>query len=314
VSLTEGPPGCALVVHGGAGLVRRDSLSTEREERCRAGLLRAVEAGRLVLEDGGSALDAAVASVVVLEDDPVFNAGRGAVLGSGGRVELDAAVMDGRGRRAGAIGGATVPRNPIALARAVMDQTPHVLLVGEGADALAREVGLELADRSWFVTRERLQQYTEVAAAGGFQLDHGGDGKDVYGTVGATACDGLGGVAAATSTGGMVNKRSGRLGDSPVIGAGTFAWDATCAVSGTGHGEPFLRLGVAGRVSARMEMLGEGLSEAAQRVIHEDLDALSGLGGLIAVDGQGRVAMPFNTGGMFRAWWRQSGGAGTAIW
>jgi beta-aspartyl-peptidase (threonine type) len=236
------------------------------------------------------------------------------VLASGGRIELDASVMEGRGRRAGAIGGATLPRNPVCLARAVMEKTPHVLLVGEGADALARELGLEIADRSWFVTKERMEQYTEVASAGGFQLDHGGAGKDVYGTVGAVACDARGSVAAATSTGGMVNKRSGRLGDSPVVGAGTFAWDATCAVSGTGHGEPFLRLGVAGRVSARMEMGGEDLDQAASHVVHHDLPVLDGLGGVIAVDTHGRVAMPFNTGGMFRGWWRQVGGSGVAIW
>ncbi len=314
MTLVDGPRGAAVVVHGGAGLVRRASLTPKREARCLAGLQRAVDAGRTTLSEGGCALDAAIAAVVVLEDDPVFNAGRGAVLAEGGRVELDAAVMEGTGRRAGAIGGATVPRNPITLARAVLEQTPHVLVVGEGADALARELGLELADRSWFVTRERLEQYTEVAAEGGFQLDHGGSGEDVYGTVGAVVCDGSGSVAAATSTGGMVNKRRGRLGDSPVIGAGTFAWDATCAVSGTGHGEPFLRLGVAARISARMELVGESLADAARTVLHVDLDALGGLGGVIAVDGWGRVAMPFNTGGMFRGWWRQAGGDGVAIW
>ncbi len=307
-------PGCAVVVHGGAGLVRRDSLSAEREGRCRAGLARAVDAARVVLLDGGSALDAATEAVLVLEDDPVFNAGRGAVLAAGGGVELDAAVMEGRERKAGAIGGATLPRNPVLLARAVMERTPHVLVVGAGADALVRELGIEQADRSWFVTKERLQQYTEVAAAGGFTLDHGGKAKDVYGTVGAVACDRSGSVAAATSTGGMVNKRPGRLGDSPVIGAGTYAWDRTCAISGTGHGEPFLRLGVASRISARMELGGESLEDACQRVIHEDLVQLGGQGGVIGVDAHGRVAMPFNTGGMFRGWWQEHGEDGVAIW
>lgn len=265
-----------------------------------------------MLEGGGTAVDAAQAAVVVLEDDAVFNAGRGAVLAAGGRVELDAAIMEGATRRAGAVGGATQPRNPIQLARTVMDATPHVLMVGAGADAIAVEHGLELADRSWFVTPERLRQYTEVAAAGGFQLDHG-NAKDVYGTVGAVVCDGSGHVAAATSTGGMVNKRCGRVGDSPVIGAGTFAWDRTCAVSGTGHGEPFIRLGVAGRLSALMELGGLDLSDAAARVIR-DLAELSGQGGLIAVDAQGNIAMPFNTAGMFRGAWHSDGKIQIAIW
>ena len=305
--------GWAIAVHGGAGLIRRHSLTPEREAACRAGLARAVAAGTEVLEAGGSALDAAEAAVVVLEDDPHFNAGRGAVLAAGGRVELDAAVMTGD-RRAGAVGMATVPRNPIRLARAVMEQTPHVMLVADGADALAREAELALADRTWFVVPERVEQFEKVAATGAFTLDHGSEDKDVYGTVGAVACDADGHVAAATSTGGMVNKRRGRLGDTPVIGAGTFAWDRTCAISGTGHGEPFIRLGVGARVSAYRELAGMSLEEAAHRVVFHDLPELDGAGGLIGVDAEGNVALPFNTAGMFRGWQQRGGDVHVEVW
>jgi L-asparaginase / beta-aspartyl-peptidase len=289
----------ALALHGGAGLIRRESLSLEREAACRASLRAALDIGWAILASGGGALDAVEATVAALEDDPLFNAGRGAVLTAGGGVELDAAIMDGRDRSAGAITGATTPRNPICAARAVMERTPHVLLCGPGADAFVREAGLPTADLAWFVTDERRAQYEQVAGRGGFTLDHGG--RDVYGTVGAVACDAEGHLAAATSTGGMVNKRPGRVGDSPLIGAGTYAWDPTCAVSGTGHGEPFVRLGVAARVSALIELAGLDFARATHRAIHQDLAELHGQGGLIAVDRRGRVSMPFNTGGMFRA-------------
>jgi beta-aspartyl-peptidase (threonine type) len=251
----------------------------------------------VVLERGGSALDAVEAAVCALEDDPLFNAGRGAVLAADGTIEHDASVMDGRTRGAGAISGSRTVRNPVKLARAVMEHTPHVMIIGEGAERLADERKLERVERSWFVTPERVEQLRAAKAAEERK-------PDVYGTVGAVACDAHGHLAAATSTGGMVNKRPGRVGDSPVIGAGTYAWDATCAVSGTGHGEPFIRLGVAGRVSALMELGGLSLVEAANRVIHQDLLPLEGEGGLIAVDAHGNVALPFNTGGMFRGYRR----------
>lgn len=302
----------ALALHGGAGLIRRASLTSERESACRAGLRGALETGWAVLERGGSAVDAVQATVVALEDDPLFNAGRGAVITAGGGVELDAAIMDGTGRRAGAIASARTPRNPIVAARAVLDHTPHVMLCGAGADAFIAERGLQTADLDWLRTAERVAQYEQVAARGGFTLDHSG-GSDVYGTVGAVACDADGHVAAATSTGGMVNKRPGRVGDSPLIGSGTYAWDATCAVSGTGHGEPFIRLGVAARVSALMELTRTELSCAAHRVIHTDLPDVHGLGGLIAVDRKGSLTLPFNTGGMFRAY-RCATGEEVAIW
>ncbi len=306
----------ALAVHGGAGLIRRASLSAEREAACRTALAEAVLAGFTVLEAGGGALDAAVAAVCVLEDAPVFNAGRGAVLGQGGRVELDAAVMDGRDRRGGAITAATTPRNPILAAREVLLRTPHVLLAGAGADAFVAEAGLASEAPDYFVTPERRAQYEAVAGTSAYGLDHGGGpkDKDVYGTVGAVACDGSGHVAAATSTGGMVNKRPGRVGDTPILGAGTFAWDRTAAVSGTGHGEPFIRLGVGARISARMELLGETLAQAAERVVHTDLVEVDGAGGVIAVDRFGNVALPFNTAGMFRAFKAGDGGVVVKIW
>lgn len=306
----------ALAVHGGAGLIRRDALSPQREQDCRTALAWATEAGHAVLEAGGTALDAVVAAVCVLEDAPVFNAGRGAVLGRGGRVELDAAVMDGRDRSAGAITAATTPRNPVRAALAVRDHTPHVLLAGPGADAFIAERGLDMEAADYFRTPQRIAQYEAMAGTDAYGLDHGGgpDEPDVYGTVGAVACDAQGHVAAATSTGGMVNKRPGRVGDTPVIGAGTYAWDATLAVSGTGHGEPFLRLAVAARISARMELQGLDLEEATRRVVHEDLPTLGGMGGVIAVDRHGHVQLPFNTAGMFRGWRQGDGPVEVAIW
>lgn len=220
--------------------------------------------------------------------------------------------MDGRDRSAGAVAGCTLPKNPIRAARAVRDHSPHVLLCGAGADLFIKELGLELADLDWFRTQDRWAQYQAVAERGGVALDHDGK-RDVYGTVGAVACDLSGQLAAATSTGGMVNKRRGRVGDSPLIGAGTYAWNDTCAVSGTGHGEPFVRLGVALRVSMLMELRGLSLSCAAHQVIHTDLPSVHGQGGLIAVDAAGHVSMPFNTGGMFRAF-RTEAAEGVEIW
>lgn len=305
-----------LVVHGGAGLIRRASLTPSREAACRAGLEAALARGERVLAVGGSALDAVEAAVVVLEDDPMFNAARGAVLTAEAGAELDAAIMDGRTRRAGAIAGARTPRNPIRLARAVMEHTPHVMLAGAGADAFAVERGLPTELQDYFRTPERLAQLEAALLRSRTPEAEVPEpiAPDVYGTVGAVACDREGHVAAATSTGGTTNKRPGRVGDSPIIGAGTFAWDRTCAVSGTGHGEPFVRLGVASRVSAWMELGGLTLAEAADRVVHGEVLELDGRGGLIAVDATGRIAMPFNTGGMFRGSLRQGEGPVVAIW
>jgi L-asparaginase / beta-aspartyl-peptidase len=304
-----------LAIHGGAGLTYKGSLSTEREAACEASLRWVLALGAEILQAGGSALDAVEAAVAALEDDPLFNAGRGAVLANDGTVELDAAIMDGSSRRAGSVAGARTPRNPIRLARAVMEGTPHVL-VGEGADRYAAERGLPREPLSYFVVPERVEQLERARAAHRFSLASAQPEKDrdVYGTVGAVACDQHGHLAVATSTGGMTNKRPGRVGDSPIIGAGTYAWDETVAVSGTGHGEPFVRLGVAHRVSALVEMLGLDVAAAAERVIHQDLAALGGQGGLIAVDRKGGFAMPFNTAGMFRGVVRDGVPPEVAIW
>ncbi|MFT7521296.1 MAG: beta-aspartyl-peptidase (threonine type) [Kiritimatiellia bacterium] len=290
-----------LAIHGGAGLIRRASLSAERERQCRRALDDALDAGCAVLDADGSAMEAVIAAVVSMEDDPVFNAGHGAVIAADGSFELDAAVMCGKSRQAGAVTGVRTTRSPVSLARAVLDHTAHVFFAGPGADHLAQELQLEQVDPSFFSTQSRRDQFERLRGTRIFDLDHGGASKDVYGTVGAVACDQQGHLAAATSTGGMVNKRPGRVGDTPVIGAGTFAWDQTAAVSMTGHGEPCLLLGAAGRVSALMELLGLDLEAACDRVIHQDLPSVQGLGGLIAVDALGNVCMPFNTGGMFRA-------------
>lgn len=302
----------SIAIHGGAGLLQRHSLSPEREAACLSGLARALRAGHALLDAGGSALDAVVESVRVLEDDPLFNAGRGAVLAADGTVELDAAVMDGRDRSAGAVAAVHGVRNPVLLASLVRASTPHVLLVGAGAERLAAEHGLRVEPLEYFVTPERVDQL-KVAQGHTFSLGAGGPRTDVYGTVGAVARDRAGHLAAATSTGGMTNKRPGRVGDTPVIGAGTFAWDRTCAVSGTGHGEPFVRLSVAARVSAYMDIGGLDLAQAAARVIGE-LPELGGAGGLIAVGADGTVALPFNTGGMFRAAQRGHEPPFVAIW
>lgn len=303
----------AVVIHGGAGLIRRASLSPEREAACRAALSQILAEARDALEQGASALDVVVEAVVALEETPQFNAGRGAVLNAQGFAELDAAVMDGSDRRAGAVAAARTVRSPVRLARRIMEQTSHVMVVGPPADDLAVELGLPTVDPAWFVTPERQAQQARAAKRGGLHLDHGSEERDVYGTVGAVACSSAGDVAAATSTGGMVNQRVGRVGDTPIIGAGTYAWNQTCAVSATGHGEPFIRAGVAGRVSARMELLGESLELAARNVL-TDVDGLGGQGGLIAVDRHGRVAMPFNTAGMFRGAWLEGGAPHIGIW
>lgn len=307
--------GFAVAVHGGAGLIRRQSLTEERERACRQALAGAIQAATDVLQRGGSALDAVVAAVMVLEDAPVFNAGRGSVFAANGTIEMDAAVMDGADRRAGAVTCVRTVRNPVRLARAVMEQTPHVFVAHAGAEALARELGIETVDPDqWHRTEERWRQLVEAQKDGGLHLDHGGGDKDVFGTVGAVALDRSGHLAAATSTGGMVNKRPGRVGDTPVIGAGTWADDATCAVSGTGHGELFVRTAVGARISNWMEMGGLTLEEAARRVVHDELPRIGGVGGAIAVDREGNLALPFNSGGMFRGWAREGEPVQVEIW
>ena len=284
-----------LAIHGGCGAMRPATLSPEQEDSARAGLGAALDAGVAVLDSGGSALDAVEAAARVLEDDPAFNAGRGSVLTTEGRCELDAAIMDGSDRRAGAVAGMTTTRAPISTARAVMEHSPHVLLTYEGADAFARKRGLEQVANEWFVIPGRQAQLDRVMAAGG---EFDADIK--YGTIGAVAVDDQGHVAAATSTGGLTAKRWGRIGDSPLIGAGTYADDRACAASATGLGEAFIRAVGAHQLAMRMMIGGEGLQAGLDAVL-ADIVALGGNGGLIAVAPSGEAAWGFTTPGMYRA-------------
>lgn len=285
-----------LVIHGGSGRIERGMLTAEADAGARAALGRALDAGTAVLAAGGAALDAVQAAIEVLEDDPHFNAGRGAALSFEGAAELDAAIMNGRGRNAGAVAAVTRTRHPVALARAVMERSPHVLLAGAGADTFSVEQGLEQAAPDWFVIPERREQLAAMKAedAAWFDVDM------KYGTVGAVARDARGHVAAATSTGGVTGKRWGRIGDSPLIGAGTWADDRACAVSATGSGEFFIRAGVAHEIGARMRFLGESADRAAAAVMAE-VRALGGTGGVIVAGAAGGDAWHFTTPGMYRA-------------
>ena len=292
-----------LAVHGGAGTIERSKMTPERETEYRAGLERALKAGYDILKRGGSSLDATEAAVRELEDDPHFNAGKGAVFTSAGTNELDASIMDGKTLQAGAVASVKHIRNPIVLARMVMEKSTHVMLDCAGAEAFAKEQGLELVNEKYFFTQERwdaLQRLKEAEKSGGA----GGkkfiiSDQDRHGTVGAVALDEQGNLAAATSTGGTTNKRPGRIGDSPVIGAGTYANNATCAVSCTGDGEYFIRATVAHEISALMEQGRMSLRDAAQTAL-DRAKKLGGEGGLIAIDRNNNIALPFNTNGMYR--------------
>ena len=284
-----------LLLHGGAGQMTPDTLTHEQSEGAQVALGRALDAGGAILVSGGAALDAVEAAVRVLEDDPHFNAGRGAALTYEGVAELDAAIMDGRDRGAGAVAGVSATRHPVSLARAVMAHSPHVLLSGAGADAFSRAQGCEQATQDWLALPERRAQLAEMIAGGGaFDVDM------KYGTVGAVACDEHGHVAAATSTGGVTGKRWGRIGDSPLIGAGTYADDRAGAVSCTGSGEFFIRAGVAHEICARVRLAGEALDVAVATVMAE-VTALGGSGGVIVAGPQGEAVWHFTTPGMYRA-------------
>ncbi len=284
-----------LLVHGGAGSMVRGKLSAEQDSGARAGLTNALDAGAAVLAESGSAMDAVAAAVIELENDGHFNAGHGAVFTYEGINELDASIMDGPTRRAGAVTGARHTRNPVLLARAVMEHSPHVMLSRDGADQFSREQGLDQVEPAYFATPERWRQLEELKAN---KLDYY-DIDMKYGTVGAVAVDQDGNVAAATSTGGLTGKRWGRIGDSPVIGAGNYADNRACAVSATGAGEFFIRLGVAHEICARMRMLGEDAKAAADHVIGE-LEQLGGTGGVIVTAPDGSATFRFNTPGMYR--------------
>jgi beta-aspartyl-peptidase (threonine type) len=300
-----------LVIHGGAGVIRKD-LTPEKEKLVRADLEAALSAGYAVLKDGGASLDAVTKAILVLEDSPRFNAGKGAVFTHDGRNELDSAIMDGATLRAGAIAGVHRVKNPVLLARAVMEKSPHVFLTGDGAEAFAKTVGIELVDPAYFRTDERWNQLQEAlkAEAKGQQSSLG---RAIhYGTVGAVALDKAGHLAAATSTGGMTNKRWGRVGDSPIIGAGTYA-NAHCAVSATGWGEYYIRSVAAHDICARVEYGKQPVAKAADAVVMDVVPKLGGDGGVIALDANGNFATPFNTDGMYRGWVDRGGKVHVAL-
>ncbi len=296
----------ALAIHGGAGTIKRDSMSSELEAEYRAKLLESLRKGYDLLENGGSGLDAVIVAIKIMEDSPLFNAGKGAVFTHNGLNELDASIMDGRTLKAGAVGAVRNVKNPIGLARLVMEKTWHVLLIGEGARLFAEEQGIELVSDEYFFTKRRwdsLQNALEKQSS----KDHSGlsiNSNSYLGTVGAVALDKNGNLAAGTSTGGLTNKLYGRVGDSPIIGAGTYANNKTCAVSGTGEGEYFIRGMIAYDISAMMEYSEKHLEEASHEVIMNKLTALGGTGGVIAIDYKGNISMPFNTSGMYRAYHR----------
>ena len=299
----------ALAIHGGAGTIARASLTPADEQQYRAALAAALTTGYDLLRDGAAALDAVEAAVRSLEDCPLFNAGRGAVFTHDGHHEMDAALMSGHNKLAGAVAGVRQVQNPIRAARLVMEHTEHVLLSYPGADELAREHGLPLQPVEYFFTQKRFDQLQDAIASGKMQLDHTADPNWKKGTVGAVARDQHGHLAAATSTGGMTNKRYSRIGDTPLIGAGTWA-DARCAISCTGNGEYFIRAVAAYDVACLMEYKGLALEEAARVVVQDKLAPVGGEGGLIAVDAAGNVTLPFNSEGMYRASRVEGGAAG----
>ncbi len=307
----------AIVVHGGAGVIERATMDSKTEAAYRASMKQALEAGAAVLDKGGSSLDAIETTIRILEDDPLFNAGRGAVFTADGKNELDSAIMDGATLKAGAVAGVTRTRHPISLARAVMDKSPHVMLIGAGADAFAAQVGLEQVDPSFFFTERRWQSLVKQLKKDGLPVPPRPAGvppepaqpvstveppdAHKFGTVGVVALDMQGNIAAGTSTGGTPGKRWGRVGDSPIIGAGTYASNQSCAVSATGTGEYFIRLTVAREVCDLVRFKGMKLQDAADEVIHNELQQLHGDGGLIALTPDGQLAWSFNTSGMYRA-------------
>ncbi len=308
----------AIVIHGGAGTIIKKNLTDEVEKKYQDKLTEALNTGYQILEKGGSSTDAVEAAIKIMEDSPLFNAGKGAVFTNAGTNEMDASIMEGETLNAGAVGGISTVKNPITAARLVMEKSQHVMLTGEGANAFAKKNGLEMADSSYFFNQKRYDQLQKIKKTEKVQLDHIEDDEGYlidpealkdskFGTVGAVALDKEGNITAATSTGGMTNKKYGRVGDSPIIGAGTYANNETCGVSCTGHGEYFIRKVVAYDVSAMMEYKGMSLQEAANHIINEKMVKFGGSGGLIALDKNGNVAMPFNTKGMYRGYKKSTG-------
>ncbi|MDH3745696.1 MAG: isoaspartyl peptidase/L-asparaginase [Acidobacteriota bacterium] len=293
----------AMVIHGGAGTIEREDLSTELEASYRDKLKEALLVGHGILKQGGTSLDAVEATIRLLENSPLFNAGKGAVFTAAGKNELDASIMEGHTLRAGAVAGVTTLKNPISAARAVMEKTRHVLLAGEGADRFAAQIGLEQVPSDYFFTERRWQALEKRRAE---ERHKESEADKTMGTVGAVALDRKGNLAAGTSTGGMTFKKHGRVGDSPVVGAGTYA-NAKCGVSGTGHGEFFIRYAVAHDICARVEYLGLSIQEAARQIVLEDLVEAGGSGGVIALGADGTPALVFNTSGMYRGFVDDSG-------
>lgn len=318
-----------LVIHGGAGTITRANMSSEKEAAYREGLNTALERGYAILKRGGTSVEAVEAAIHVMEDSPLFNAGKGAVFTHEGKNELDAAVMEGKTLKAGAVAGVTTIKNPISAAIAVMEKSPHVMMAGRGAEQFAKEKGLEIVPASYFYTEPRFKALQKAKEQERTELDHNAkEEKEIkkgqktgmkraedliftegnkFGTVGCVALDRFGNLAAGTSTGGMTNKKYGRIGDVPIIGAGTYANNATCAVSATGHGEYFIRSVVAYDISALMEYKGMNLKEAADAVVMKKLVERGGEGGVIAVDRAGNIAMPFNSEGMYRGYIKSGG-------
>jgi beta-aspartyl-peptidase (threonine type) len=294
----------AIAIHGGAGTILRSLMTPEKEAQYIKGLQDAIAAGNTILEKGGSSLDAVETAVMSLEDFPLFNAGRGAVFTNKGTHEMDASIMDGKTLEAGAVSGISNVQNPVHLARVIKEKSGHVFLCGSEAETFAKQLNISFQPDEYFYEESRYNQWQEVKDSDGYQLDHtvnSGEGKK-FGTVGAVAIDVNGNLAAATSTGGMTNKRFGRVGDSPMIGAGTYANNNTCAISCTGHGEYFIRAVVAYDISCLMEYKGLSLKEACDYVVKDKLVKFGGEGGLVAIDKQGNIELPFNSEGMYRAW------------
>ena len=302
----------SLAIHGGAGTILREKMTAEREAAYRNSLKQALLRGWAVLNQEGAAINAVEAAVCALEDDPLFNAGRGSVFTHEGKHEMDASIMSGEDLRAGAVAAVSQIKNPVRLARRVMEETEHVFLCGSGAEEFAREMNCEFAPPEYFYEQLRYEQLLQARREGAVQLDHTPAKK--FGTVGAVACDLRGNLAAATSTGGMTNKRFGRVGDTPLIGAGTYADNSTCAVSCTGHGEFFIRAVAAYDVACLMKYKGLPLAEACAQVVNVHLHEMGGEGGLIAVDREGNIALTFNSEGMYRAWITQGREAQVAIY
>lgn len=298
-----------LVIHGGAGTIKRENVTPEKEKAYHQKLSEALDTGYSVLENGGSSVEAVVATIRILEDSPLFNAGKGAVFTHDGRNELDASIMDGKDLMAGAVAGVTTIRNPIEAARAVMTKSDHVLLVSRGAEIFAEELGLEIVPPEYFFDSARYQQLLKSK----LQKTSSNYPEEKFGTVGCVALDKEGNLAAGTSTGGMSNKKYGRVGDSPLIGAGTYANNNTCAVSATGWGEYYIRLNVAHDIHALMEYGGLSVADAADSVIMKKLPRLGGDGGIIALDRRGNFSMPFCTAGMYRGYINKKGMAKTFI-